>query len=371
MDNCEDSCAQLIETLPNAFARHRVITDKQGNPVDYTFLQVNSAFEEFTGLNRLDIINKRVTEVLPGIEKDGFDWIGTFGKIALGGDSTSFEQYSNPLQSWYEGKVYSDQPGHFTTVFNNISERKKAFQNLRFQNEKMGLLLDISTAIAEQRESNALCQIIADSVVKLTELNSSAIYLYKNPGLQGSQDLLENTDIHLKATYPALPNDFPDFLRDANTADHPHIAEAISKKHPVIVADSRTAELTPEEKNVCESRNLRSILYVPLIYQNKSIGVLIVSSIDETFGFSESIIELTRILAGQAALSISEANRSEELKHYVKEIEQKNRNLEEAERTVRKARRNTGCYLRQCPRELSITMLMAGFFPVIQRQSEF
>jgi PAS domain S-box-containing protein len=337
MDNCEDSCAQLIETLPNAFARHRVITDKQGNPVDYTFLQVNSAFEEFTGLNRLDIINKRVTEVLPGIEKDGFDWIGTFGKIALGGDSTSFEQYSNPLQSWYEGKVYSDQPGHFTTVFNNISERKKAFQNLRFQNEKMGLLLDISTAIAEQRESNALCQIIADSVVKLTELNSSAIYLYKNPGLQGSQDLLENTDIHLKATYPALPNDFPDFLRDANTADHPHIAEAISKKHPVIVADSRTAELTPEEKNVCESRNLRSILYVPLIYQNKSIGVLIVSSIDETFGFSESIIELTRILAGQAALSISEANRSEELKHYVKEIEQKNRNLEEAERTVRKS----------------------------------
>ena len=35
-----------------------------------------------TGLNRESVIGKKVTDVLPGIEKDPADWIGVYGKVA-------------------------------------------------------------------------------------------------------------------------------------------------------------------------------------------------------------------------------------------------------------------------------------------------
>ena len=41
----------LIENMPDAFAYHRVINDKNKKPVDYVFLDVNPAFEEIETKN--------------------------------------------------------------------------------------------------------------------------------------------------------------------------------------------------------------------------------------------------------------------------------------------------------------------------------
>jgi len=41
---------------------------------------VNHAFEKLTGLQSADILGKRVTEVLPGIEHDPANWIDKYGK---------------------------------------------------------------------------------------------------------------------------------------------------------------------------------------------------------------------------------------------------------------------------------------------------
>ena len=46
-----------------------------------------------TGLRRDAIVGKRVREVLPGIEKDPANWIGTYGEVALQGRELRFEQY--------------------------------------------------------------------------------------------------------------------------------------------------------------------------------------------------------------------------------------------------------------------------------------
>ncbi len=40
----------LIKNLPDAFTYYRIVTDGDGNPADYVFLEVNAAFEEMTGL---------------------------------------------------------------------------------------------------------------------------------------------------------------------------------------------------------------------------------------------------------------------------------------------------------------------------------
>ncbi len=116
----------LIENLPVGFAYHQAIYNNSGQPEDYVFLIVNRAFEEMTGLKREAVIGKKVTEVLPGIKDDPHDWINTYGQLAAGGSGKKvFEQYSQPLSRWYEVTVYSDDQGYFSTMFLDITERKK------------------------------------------------------------------------------------------------------------------------------------------------------------------------------------------------------------------------------------------------------
>ena len=120
----------LTDDLPDAFAYHQILHDNEGNPVDYRFLDVNPAFEHMTGLVREEIVGRRVTEVLPGIEDSGFDWIGTFGRVASTGAPIRFENYSEPLGRWYEVTAYSPNPGYFVALFRDTTLRKRETQAL-------------------------------------------------------------------------------------------------------------------------------------------------------------------------------------------------------------------------------------------------
>ena len=121
----------LTHDLPDAFAYHQILYDAEGNPEDYRFLDVNPAFEEMTGLVREEIVGRRVTEVLPGIEDSGFDWIGTFGRVASAGASTRFESYSEPLGRWYDVTAYSSEPGYFVALFRDTTHKKREAEALQ------------------------------------------------------------------------------------------------------------------------------------------------------------------------------------------------------------------------------------------------
>ncbi len=319
-----DTACQVIENLPNAYAKHRIVTDDEGNPTDYIFLQVNPAFEEATGLSKDAILGKKVTEVLPGIENSSFDWIGKYGKVALFDEEHRFEQFSDILQRWYEINVYSEEKGHFTTVFNDITDRKDKDEALLEKNQKIKLLLDASKNMAAQKDTTALAQVVVDSITGLTKLKSAAIYI------------LQDEKLNLKATFPPLPPGFPESLKVAELSDHPHISKAISSRQPVIMQDSNKATLTEAEKEVVQQRQLRSILYVPLVYQDQSIGVLIPCSVEHIHDFSEDVVKICQTLASHAALAITETRLTEDQQRYIKEVEEKNRALKTAEKTALK-----------------------------------
>jgi len=130
-----------------AYAYHSIILDKAGRPVDYRFLEVNKAFEELTGLQEKQLINRTVREVLPGIEKSAFNWIAYYGQIALEGGNESFEQYSEPLRKWYKIQVYSTEKLFFTTMFVDttlqhiITESSREFNTYSATNIDYGVML--------------------------------------------------------------------------------------------------------------------------------------------------------------------------------------------------------------------------------------
>ncbi|WP_245526215.1 PAS domain S-box protein [Methanohalophilus mahii] len=116
-----------FEEYTFAYARHKIILDENDKPVNYQFLDVNSAFEDMTGLKKDHILNKTATEVLPKIVEDDFDWAALFGHVALTGEDISFVQYSEPLGKWYQINAKSSEKGYFVTLFSVLSQNEAKF----------------------------------------------------------------------------------------------------------------------------------------------------------------------------------------------------------------------------------------------------
>jgi PAS domain S-box-containing protein len=127
----------LRDEMLNGYAYHRIVVDDEGKPIDYVFLDVNSAFEELTGLKREDLVGKRVTEALPNIDQDPMDWIGRYGKVALEREDNRFEGRSEPLGKWYSVYAFSPFPRHFITIFEDITDRKQVEEELKAKNTEL------------------------------------------------------------------------------------------------------------------------------------------------------------------------------------------------------------------------------------------
>ena len=115
----------LFENQLNGLAYCKIVVDENNRPVDYIFLEINTAFEEHTGLKKKDVLGRRITEIIPGFEKSTFDFIGVHGRVALTAEAVRFEQYQEGLQRWYSVFVYSPKEGYFVSIFSDITERKQ------------------------------------------------------------------------------------------------------------------------------------------------------------------------------------------------------------------------------------------------------
>ena len=168
LQQSEAKYRSLFNGMSEGFGLHEIILDAKGIPCDYRFLELNDAFEKMTGLSRDKVIGKTVREVLPEIESF---WVETYGKVALSGEPVHFENYSAPLDKWYGVYAYSPAKHQFATLFEDITERKKA------EKEKEKLLADLERQMATQRSafSSVLVGILLyDKEGGLTSLNPVA-----------------------------------------------------------------------------------------------------------------------------------------------------------------------------------------------------
>ncbi len=126
-----DFYKSIVENSPTGYAFHKIILDENERPCDYEFVEVNAAFEKLTGLKAIDIIGKKITEVLPDIKKSKFDWIGFYGDTALNGGVKEIEEFSEPLNRWFNINVYSTKKAYFVTQFTEITLRKQIEMQLQ------------------------------------------------------------------------------------------------------------------------------------------------------------------------------------------------------------------------------------------------
>jgi PAS domain S-box-containing protein len=130
-DLSRETFNNLIMKMMSGVAYIKVVLTAESKPIDYVFLDINSAFEKLTGLRRERVIGKKATEVDPEIEKDTVDWIGIFGKTAITQESVKFESFSKNLKKWLAIAAFSPRKRYVVATYEDITERKKveeAFQ---------------------------------------------------------------------------------------------------------------------------------------------------------------------------------------------------------------------------------------------------
>lgn len=138
----EEKLSLLFETMPAGWAEHRMVFDDDGHPCDYIFLEVNSAFERFTGLTREMIVGKKVTEVIPGIRDARPDLIALYGKVVTTGEELRLDLYFEPFDRWYNVTAFTRRAGHFVAMFEDVTAAKKARERIAQEEMKVSTFLD-------------------------------------------------------------------------------------------------------------------------------------------------------------------------------------------------------------------------------------
>ena len=124
----EQRYRSLFSNMLNGLAYCRMLYDDAGEPVDFIYLDVNDSFERITGLK--DVVGRRVTDVIPGIRTLSPELFEAYGRVASTRIPETFEFDFKSQGKWMNISVYSPEAGTFVAVFDDITERKHAEQEL-------------------------------------------------------------------------------------------------------------------------------------------------------------------------------------------------------------------------------------------------
>lgn len=135
----EEKYRLLYTSMSQGLALHEIITNEEGEPVDYVFLDINESYTRLLGVTREMCIGKRITEVMPNVEQY---WIDVFGKVALTGEPKYYENYLATTGGYYATYTYSPKERQFAVLVADMTERKsneEKLNHLSYHDQLTGL----------------------------------------------------------------------------------------------------------------------------------------------------------------------------------------------------------------------------------------
>lgn len=140
----EELFRKLFENMLNGFAFCEMINE-DGKPLDFLYINVNESFATLTGLK--DVIGKRASEAIPGIQESDPELLERYNRVSSSGVPEVFETYVESLQMWFAISVYSPHRGYFVAVFDVISARKLTEKKLDESRAILQSIIDNSNSL--------------------------------------------------------------------------------------------------------------------------------------------------------------------------------------------------------------------------------
>ncbi|MCR3956019.1 MAG: sensor domain-containing diguanylate cyclase [Gudongella sp.] len=131
-----------IENTKCAFAYHRAVYDKEGNMVDYVFLDVNKAFEDLLGLTRDSVLNKRFVRDISRNYDYAMKWVKIYSQVVMESRPIEIDEFSEEFGRHFQIRAYSPEKDHFVTIFLDRTSEMMLLKNSRYFIDSLGQKLD-------------------------------------------------------------------------------------------------------------------------------------------------------------------------------------------------------------------------------------
>jgi signal transduction histidine kinase len=122
MRESESRFGSLFENMSEGVALHEMIFVDSIIPVDYRILGVNEAFEKHTNISAERARGALASE-LYGMDKAPY--LAEYSQVVLTGKSLFFESHFQEMNKEFSISVISLKPGHFATIFADITRHKQ------------------------------------------------------------------------------------------------------------------------------------------------------------------------------------------------------------------------------------------------------
>jgi PAS domain S-box-containing protein len=325
----------LFENMLDGFAYCRMLYDEFGHPVDFIYLDTNSAFERMTGLK--EVTGKRVTEVIPGIKEQHPELFDAYGRVALTGQTERFEIEFKPLGLWLWISVYSAEREYFVAVFDNITERKRAdevlneaYEKIQVQSEELNVSNEELRAQSDElQEYNRLLHNSEKGFRTLAENSPDLIARFdkRNYCLYSNPAVAKLYGIPLIAEfYGWSVSEFIDKTNSKLRID-PYVAKFSEKQRKNVFITGKSENVESKYKSSQGKEYYFNTQIVPEFFDGEVISVLAISR------------DITDMKEVETKLNETLDNLEEKVKERTAELEEAYKLLKESERGLAEAQR--------------------------------
>ncbi|MGL1894211.1 MAG: PAS domain S-box protein [Spirochaetaceae bacterium] len=262
----EEQQTQLFDSMDSMFQLIELIYDKNGNAIDYYFLQVNKAFKNLVGLENDDLIGKKAKEVF-GIVEDY--WIDLYEKVESSGIPENYINYTKELDKYFSIKAWKAGNKKVAIIFTEQTNDLEMKSNLKESEEKYRVIFDQATVGVAQLNidglwmevNQKLCDIVGYTLEELQlitfqemthpdDLENDLIYM--NKLLKGEITTYTFTKRYIKKSGDIIwVNLTSSLVRDKNNEPYYYIAvvEDITKEKLLSIERDYLAKFPSENPN--------------------------------------------------------------------------------------------------------------------------
>lgn len=161
----EEKYRLLFEQMLESYTLYEVVSDDEGNLIDYRLLELNESAADLFGYSREELIGRCLFDIFPAI-REGASAI--YGEVAETGVPVQRRLQEPGSGNWYELHIYRPLPGRLAVTGQDITEQKRAERALRESEERFrGIFEQAGTGIA-----------LIDSAGRITEANPAFVQMF-------------------------------------------------------------------------------------------------------------------------------------------------------------------------------------------------
>ncbi|BBJ00066.1 hypothetical protein FGKAn22_17580 [Ferrigenium kumadai] len=137
----QSTLTALFESMSSGAVVYRASADGQ----DFVVASVNRAAERIENMRRKNLVGKNVVEIFPGIEEFGL--LDVFKRVWQSGEPeqvpVAFYQ-DGRISGWRENYVYKLPSGELVSIYDDVTEKLQAEQELRWSEERFRSMFEMS-----------------------------------------------------------------------------------------------------------------------------------------------------------------------------------------------------------------------------------